>query len=134
MRNQELGSRLERGQADGRQMVPALCRALRRRSLRLPPPGRPLSVSDEQVAILLRRIIKQKLPVGTRWTVRMAAEANKLSKSRMHRVFQLIALQPHRSKSLKLSTDSPYPFFVEESRAVVGLHLKTPYHEMVLSA
>jgi putative transposase len=65
--------------------------------------------------------------------VRMAAEANKLSKSRVHRVFQLFALQPHRSKSLQLSTDSPYPFFVEKVRAVVGLHLNPPEYKMVLS-
>src|SRR6267154_1804338 len=67
-------------------------------------PGRPRSVSDEQIAVLLRRTLKQKPPAGTHWTVRLAAEANGLSKSSVHRAFQLFALQPHRSKSFKLST------------------------------
>jgi len=93
-------------------------------------PGRPRSVSDEQVAVLLRRTLKQKHPVGTHWTVRMAAETNRLSKSSVHRVFQLFALQPHRSKSFKLSTD---PFFVEKVRDVVGLYLNPPDHALVLS-
>jgi len=59
-------------------------------------PGRPRSVSDEQVALLLRRTPKQKPPAGTHWTVRPAAESNGLSKSSVHRVFQLFALQPDR--------------------------------------
>jgi putative transposase len=93
-------------------------------------PGRPRSVSDEKVAVLLRRTIKQRPPAGTHWTVRLAAEANGLSKSTVHRVFQLFSLQPHRSKSFKLSTD---PFFVEKVRDVVGLYLDPPDHAVVLS-
>ena len=81
-------------------------------------PGRPRSISDEQVAVLLRRTLKQKPPGATHWSVRLAAEANGLSKSTVHRVFQLFSLQPHRTKSFKLSTD---PFFVEKVRDVVGL-------------
>jgi putative transposase len=93
-------------------------------------PGRPRSVSDEKVAVLLRRTIRQRPPAGTHWTVRLAAEANGLSKSTVHRVFQLFSLQPHRSKSFKLSTD---PFFVEKIRDVVGLYLDPPDHAVVLS-
>jgi putative transposase len=93
-------------------------------------PGRPRSISDEQVAVLLRRTLKQKPPGATHWSVRLAAEVNGLSKSTVHRVFQLFALQPHRSKSFKLSTD---PFFVEKVRDVVGLYLNPPDHAVVLS-
>jgi transposase len=93
-------------------------------------PGRPRSVSDEQVAVLLRRTLKQKPPGATHWSVRLAAEANGLSKSTVHRVFQLFSLQPHRSKSFKLSTD---PFFIEKVRDVVGLYLNPPDHAVVLS-
>jgi DNA-binding CsgD family transcriptional regulator len=80
-------------------------------------PGRTRSVSDEQVAVLLRRTLKQKPSGPTHWSVRPAAEANGLSKSTVHRVIQLFSLQPHRSKSFKLSTD---PFFVEKVRDVVA--------------
>ena len=40
-------------------------------------PGRPRSVSDERVAVLLRRTLKQKPPAATHWTVRQAAEADR---------------------------------------------------------
>jgi len=92
--------------------------------------GRPRYGSDEQIAVLLRRTLKQKPPTGTHWTVRLAADANSLSKSSVHRVFQLFAVQPHRSKSFKLSND---PFFVEKVRDVVGLYLNPPGHAIVLS-
>jgi putative transposase len=68
-------------------------------------PGRPRSLSDEKVASLLRRTLKTRPPAGTHWSVRQAAEANHLSKSTVHRVFQTFSLQPHRSKAFKLSTD-----------------------------
>src|SRR6201993_1167902 len=93
-------------------------------------PGRPRSISDEKVAALLRRTLKTKPPAGTHWSVRQAAEVNRLSKSTVHRVFQTFALQPHRSKTFKLSTD---PFFVEKVRDIVGLYLNPPDHAMVLA-
>lgn len=89
-----------------------------------------VGIYDEQIAVLLRRTLKQKPPTGTHWTVRLAAEANSLSKSSVHRVFQLFAVQPHRSKSFKLSND---PFFIEKVRDVVGLYLNPPDHAIVLS-
>src|SRR6201993_103524 len=92
-------------------------------------PGRPRTICDEKVATLLRRTIKTKPPGATHWSVRLAAEANGLSKSSVHRVFQLFALQPHRSKSFKLSTD---PFFIEKVRDIVGLYLNPPDHALVL--
>src|SRR5246500_5686699 len=93
-------------------------------------PGRPRSILDEKVAALLRRTLETKPPAGTHWSVRQAAEVNRLSKSTVHRVFQTFALQPHRSKTFKLSTD---PFFVEKVRDIVGLYLNPPDHAMVLA-
>jgi len=74
--------------------------------------------------------LKTKPPAGTHWSVRQAAEVNRLSKSTVHRLFQTFALQPHRSKNFKLSTD---PFFVEKVRDIVGLYLNPPDHAMVLA-
>lgn len=76
-------------------------------------PGRPRTISDDKVASLLRRTLRTAPPAGTHWSVRQAAEANRLSKSTVHRVFRTFALQPHRSKTFKLSND---PFFVEKVR------------------
>lgn len=94
------------------------------------PPGRSRSLSDEKVASLLRRTLKTRPPAGTHWSVRQAAEANRISRSTVHRVFQTFSVQPHRSKSFKLSTD---PFFVEKVRDIVGLYLNPPDHAIVLA-
>jgi putative transposase len=93
-------------------------------------PGRPRSISDEKVATLLRRTLKTRPPAGTHWSIRLAADSSGLSKSTVHRVFQAFALQPHRTKNFKLSSD---PFFVEKVRDVVGLYLNPPDHAIVLS-
>jgi putative transposase len=47
----------------------------------------------------------------------------------VHRLFQAFALQPHRTRTFKLSTD---PFFVEKVRDIVGLYLNPPDHALVL--
>jgi putative transposase len=44
-------------------------------------PGRPRSLSDEKVAALLRRTLKTRPPAGTHWSVRQAAEANRISRA-----------------------------------------------------
>src|SRR6266481_134964 len=92
-------------------------------------PGRPRSIEDEQIAALLRRTLSRKPAGGTHWSIRQAAQASGISRSTVHRLFQTFALQPHRSRSFKLSTD---PFFVEKVRDIVGLYLNPPDHALVL--
>ena len=92
-------------------------------------PGRPRSLADEQVAALLHRTLSEKPANAAQWTVRSAARENGLSKSTVHRVFQAFAIQPHRTRTFKLSTD---PFFVEKVRDIVGLYLNPPDHALVL--
>src|SRR5450432_1268866 len=92
-------------------------------------PGRPRSIDDEKIAALLKRTLSRKPTGGTHWTVREAARVSGISKSTVHRVFQAFALQPHRTRSFKLSTD---PFFIEKVRDIVGLYLNPPAHALVL--
>jgi len=92
-------------------------------------PGRPRTIEDEQVVALLKRTLSRKPAAGTHWTVREAARVSGISKSTVHRLFQAFALQPHRTRSFKLSTD---PFFVEKVRDIVGLYLNPPDHALVL--
>jgi transposase len=92
-------------------------------------PGRPRSYGDEQVAALMRRVLQSRPPNATHWSVRSAAAASGISKSTVARYFALFGVQPHRSKSFKLSTD---PFFVEKVRDVVGLYLHPPDKALVL--
>src|SRR3982074_1909031 len=92
-------------------------------------PGRPRSYGDDKVAGLLRTVLRSKPEVVTHWTVRSAAARTGMSKSTVGRYFALFGVQPHRSKSFKLSTD---PFFVEKVRDVVGLYLNPPDKAVVL--
>ncbi len=91
--------------------------------------GRPRSIDDDRIAALLKRTLSRKPAGGTHWSVRQAAQQSGISKSTVHRVFQAFALQPHRTRSFKLSTD---PFFIEKVRDIVGLYLNPPDHALVL--
>ncbi len=93
-------------------------------------PGRPRSISDEKVASLLRRTLKNKPPAGSHWSVRQAADLNGLSKSTVHRLFQAFSVQPHRTKNFKVSSN---PFFVRKVPMWWGLYLNPPDHAIVLS-
>ena len=92
-------------------------------------PGGPRSISDEQVAQLIRKTLNKKPQGRTHWTCRSVAEETRLSKSTVHRVWKAFGIQPHRQKHFKLSTD---PFFVEKVRDIVGLYLNPPDKAMVL--
>ena len=59
----------------------------------------------------------------------LGGQGTAISKSTVARYFALFGLQPHRSKSFKLSTD---PFFVEKVRDIVGLYLNPPDKALVL--
>jgi hypothetical protein len=87
-------------------------------------PGPPRLLSEERVARLIRKTLRSKPRDGsTHWSVRSAAHESGISKSTVHRYFELFGLQPHKSESFKLSTD---PFFIEKLRAVAGLYLHPP--------
>src|SRR5499427_439708 len=92
-------------------------------------PGRPRSIGEEQIAALLKRTLSRRPAGATHWSVRQAAHDSGISKSTVHRVFQAFAVQPHRSRNFKLSTD---PFFIEKTRDIVGLYLNPPDHALVL--
>jgi len=91
--------------------------------------GRPRSIEDEKIAALLRRTLSRRPKAATHWTVRGAAAASGISKSTVHRLFRAFAVQPHRTRTFKLSTD---PFFVEKVRDIAGLYLNPPDHALVL--
>jgi len=91
--------------------------------------GRPRSISDEQVATLIRKTLNTKPKDGTHWSVRSIAEETRVSKSTVHRIWRAFGLQPHRQRHFKLSND---PFFVEKVRDIVGLYLNPPDKALVL--
>jgi putative transposase len=92
-------------------------------------PGRPRTISDEQVAELIKKTLKTKPQGGTHWTIRSIAQETQMSRPTVHRIWNAFGLQPHRQRHFKLSTDS---FFVEKVRDIVGLYLYPPDKAMVL--
>ena len=92
-------------------------------------PGRPRSISDEQVAELIHKTLRRKPKTATHWSTRTLAEQSGVSHMTVHRVWRAFGLQPHRSKSFNLSND---PFFIEKVRDIVGLYLDPPAKAVVL--
>lgn len=92
-------------------------------------PGRARSISDAQVAQLIRRTLKTRPRQATQWTVRSLADETHFSKSTVHRIWRAFGVQPHRQRHFQLSTD---PFFVEKVREIVGLYLHPPDKALVL--
>ena len=92
-------------------------------------PGRPRSISDDQIAALLQTVVQTKPEHGTHWSCRALAQETGLSKSTVQRVNRLFGLKPHRHRDFKLSTD---PLFVDKVRDIVGLYLNPPDKALVL--
>jgi putative transposase len=92
-------------------------------------PGRPRSTSEDAIAELIQTALTRKPTARTHWSRRSLAEETGLSKSTVHRYLTLFGVQPHRTKSFKLSND---PFFIEKVRDIVGLYLNPPDHALVL--
>jgi transposase len=95
----------------------------------LPKSGRPCTHDDDRIAGLLNKVLLQRPKHATHWSVRGVAAETGVSKSTVQRYFSLFGLQPHRSKSFKLSNDA---FFVEKVRDIVGLYLNPPGKALVL--
>jgi len=91
--------------------------------------GRPRTVSDEQVAELIHKTLKNRPEGATHWTTRAMADETGVSHMTVCRVWQTFGLKPHLRDTFKLSTD---PFFVEKVRDIVGLYLNPPEKALVL--
>ena len=93
-------------------------------------PGRPRTHEDERVAEVINTALQTAPPDGSHWSVRSMARHTSISKSTVHRWFDLFGVQPHRQRHFKISND---PFFIEKVRDIVGLYLNPPDHAIVLS-
>ena len=95
-----------------------------------PRGGRPMTVRGRKEAAIIRKTTQETPPNATQWSVRSMAKAVGVSKDTVQRVWKDNGLQPHRTKSFKVSND---PHFVEKLVDVVGLYLDPPDHALVLS-
>lgn len=92
-------------------------------------PGRPRTISDEQVADVIKRTLETTPKDATHWSIRSMAEEIGLSHTTIRRIWNAFGLQPHRSETFKLSTD---PLFVDKVQDVVGLYMSPPNRAIVL--
>lgn len=85
----------------------------------------------EAVAEILRMTTQERPPGGaTHWSTRTLAAEVGVSRTFVQRTWKAHNLQPHRTKTFKVSND---PRFEEKLCDVVGLYLDPPEHAIVLS-
>jgi len=94
-----------------------------------PRPGRPRTVSDEQVEQVIARTLESTPKNATHWSTRSMAAEIGLTQSAVLRIWHAFGLQPHRQDTWKLSKD---PQFVDKVKDVVGLYLDPPERAVVL--
>lgn len=94
-----------------------------------PRPGRPRTVTDDQVEAVITRTLQTAPRDATHWSTRSLAAELGLSQSAVSRIWRAFGLQPHRQQSWKLSKD---PQFIDKVHDVVGLYLDPPEAAVVL--
>lgn len=94
-----------------------------------PRSGRPRTIDDARVHVVVTRTLETKTKDATHWSTRTLAEELGLSQSTVSRIWRAFNLQPHRTGTFKLSTD---PWFVEKVRDVVGLYMDRESKALVL--
>lgn len=94
-----------------------------------PRPGRPRTVSDEQVERIVTTTLERTPKNATHWSTRSLAAHLGVSQDAVWRTWQAFGLQPHRQEKFKLSTD---PQFVEKVYDICGLYLDPPERAVVL--
>jgi transposase len=94
-----------------------------------PRPGRPPTISTEQVEDVVVSTLESTPENATHWSRAKMAERTGLSRSTVGRIWRSFDLKPHREEGFKLSND---PLFVEKVYDVVGLYLNPPEAAVVL--
>lgn len=91
--------------------------------------GRPRTVREQQVAEIINHTLHTHPADATHWSTRSMAEGEGVSRETVRRIWRAFGLQPHRTETFKLSTDS---LFVEKVRDICGLYLNPPDKALVL--
>ena len=94
-----------------------------------PRPGAPRKLSDADIEQVITKTLESTPRGATHWSTRSMAKATGMSQTAISRIWRAFALQPHRSKTFKISRD---PLFVDKVRDVVGLYLNPPDKALVL--
>ena len=94
-----------------------------------PGRGRKPSISDEQVADIVRTTLQETPPGATHWSCRSMAKAKGVSSATVQRIWSALDLKPHQVDTFKVSNDAR---FEEKLVDVVGLYLNPPDKAIVL--
>jgi transposase len=94
-----------------------------------PRPGKPRSISDEQVERVIVKTLEEQPAQATHWSTRSMAAATGMSQSAISRIWRAFALKPHQVETFRLSPD---PQFIDKVRDIVGLYLNPPEAAVVL--
>ncbi|MCX6847496.1 MAG: IS630 family transposase [Verrucomicrobia bacterium] len=94
-----------------------------------PRSGAPRTISDAQVAEVVRTTLEKRPKNATHWSTRSLASKLGLSHDSIARIWKAFGLQPHRHEHFQFSTD---PEFVDKVRDVVGLYMSPPQNAVVL--
>lgn len=94
-----------------------------------PRGAKPAATTAALAAEIVRKTTTEKPLAATHWSTRTLAAEVGTSPSMVQRVWKAHGLQPHRTKTFKLSNDKR---FAEKLVDVVGLYLNPPEHAIVL--
>ena len=94
-----------------------------------PRPGKPRSISDEDVERVIVKTLEEQPRDATHWSTRSMAAATGMSQTAVSRIWRAFALKPHQTETFKLSPD---PQFIDKVRDIVGLYLNPPEAAVVL--
>src|SRR2546421_12847746 len=94
-----------------------------------PRPGKPRSISDEDVEGVVVKTLEQQPANATHWSTRSMAAATGMSQTAISRIWRAFGLKPHQVETFKLSPD---PQFIDKVRDIVGLYLNPPEAAVVL--
>ncbi|MFZ0377764.1 MAG: IS630 family transposase [Solirubrobacteraceae bacterium] len=95
-----------------------------------PRPGRPRTVTDEQVERVVITTLESAPKDATHWSTRSMAREVGITPDAVMRIWHAFGLQPHRQETWKLSKD---PQFIEKIHDICGLYLNPPERAVVLA-
>jgi len=94
-----------------------------------PGRGRKPKYQIDKIAAIVDATLQTKRAGMTHWSCRTMAQSQGVSKSTVNNIWRAHKLQPHRTKTFKLSRD---PKFLEKMTDVVGLYLNPPQQALVI--